>query len=158
MEEKIKLARYKKTPYSVRFEGKRYEWGGSKGKQYSIKEVPPEVVDYLSLNTTALKNGELVILDIESNENAKEIIDNMLESDSKQYEINSITKDEIINLLQGNYKKMEKELNKITSQSTKEFVLQVAKEIKIDSLTKQKILKNWIGSQLSVEELFGNQE
>ena len=49
---------------------------------------------------------------------------------------------------------MEKELNKITSQSTKEFVLQVAKEIKIDSLTKQKILKNWIGSQLSVEELF----
>lgn len=31
MEEKIKLARYKKTPYSVRFEGKRYEWGGSKG-------------------------------------------------------------------------------------------------------------------------------
>lgn len=112
----------------------------------------------MSLNTTALKNGELVILDIESNENAKEIIDNMLESDSKQYEINSITKDEIINLLQGNYKKMEKELNKITSQSTKEFVLQVAKEIKIDSLTKQKILKNWIGSQLSVEELFGNQE
>ena len=102
MEEKIKLARYKKTPYSVRFEGKRYEWGGSKGRQYSTKEVPPEVVDYLSLNTTALKNGELVILDIESNENAK--------------------------------------------------------EIKIDSLTKQKILKNWIGSQLSVEELFGNQE
>ena len=49
----------------------------------------------------------------------------------------------------------EKILNESLSKG-KEW--SIAKEIKIDSLTKQKILKNWIGSQLSVEELFENQE
>ena len=53
---------------------------------------------------------------------------------------------------------MEKELNKITSQTTKDFVLSVAQEIGLDSATKQSFIKEWLGSALSIEELFSKEE
>lgn len=148
----IKLARYKNTPYIVNFEKKKYTWAGCKGKSVSIKEVSDELVDFLTMQTKAFENGELTILDIDKNEEAKEYVDNMLEKE--KYEANSISKEELITLLTGNYKKMEKELNKITSQSTKDFVLSIAQEIGLDSATKQSFIKEWLGSQLSTEELF----
>ena len=102
------------------------------------------------------ENGELTILEVDKNEEAKEYVENMLEKE--KYEANSMSKEELITLLTGNYKKMEKELNKITSQSTKDFVVSIAKEIGLDSATKQSFIKEWLGSELSTEELFSKDE
>ena len=49
---------------------------------------------------------------------------------------------------------MESELNKIKLDSTKRFVLDVAKEIKIESAAKQRFIKEWLGTELTIEELF----
>ena len=55
MSEKIKLARYRGTPYYVRCEvggsEKQYTWNGSRGSRVEIKHVPREVVDYLTMNS-----------------------------------------------------------------------------------------------------------
>lgn len=152
----IKLARYKNTPYIVNFEKKKYTWAGCKGKSVSIKEVSEELVDFLTMQTKTFEKGELVILETEKNEEAKEYVDNMLEKE--QYEANTLSKEEITTLLTGNYKKMEKELNKITSKTTKDFVLAVAQEIGLDSATKQSFIKEWLGSALTIEELFDKDE
>ena len=49
---------------------------------------------------------------------------------------------------------MTSELEKVTSDSTKRFVYEVAKEIELESSAKQKFIKEWLGTQLTIEELF----
>ena len=39
-------------------------------------------------------------------------------------------------------------------ECTKRFVLDVAKEIKIESAAKQRFIKEWLGTELTIEELF----
>lgn len=146
MEKLIKLARYRTTPYVVNYRTsggtKRYEWSGSKGTKHDIKRVPEEVVDWLSMNTRCFKNGQLVI--IEEDEVTKDLVDNIV--DREEYENNTHTKEEVLKILQGNYKKMEKELGEITSPDEKKFVVDVAKEIAEDlTAGKQKMLAEWVG-------------
>ena len=148
--EKVILARYKNTDYTVNYENKRYVWYGSKGNIVIKKEVPMEVYEWLTMNTLALKNGELVLDN--SNENIKELKENIYEIE--EYEANSISKEEIAKLLNGNFKKMESELNKIEADSTKRFVLEVAREIGLESSAKQRFIKEWLGTELTIEELF----
>lgn len=148
--EKVILARYKNTDYTVNYENKRYLWAGSRGNIVSKKEVPLEVYEWLTMNTTAIKKGELVL--DKSNENIEELKENIYEIE--EYEVNSISKEEIKKLLEGNYKKMESEFKKITVDSTKRFILDVAREIKLESAAKQKFIKEWMGTELTIEELF----
>ena len=98
----------------------------------------------------AFRFGELVL--DETNENIDELKEHIYEIE--EYEANSISKDEIKKILEGNFKKMESELNKIKLDSTKRFVLDVAKEIKIESAAKQRFIKEWLGTELTIEELF----
>lgn len=49
---------------------------------------------------------------------------------------------------------MKSALEKITSFSTKQFVLDIAKEMKISNVNKQKFLKDWYGTDLPLEDLF----
>lgn len=148
--EKVVLARYKNTDYTVNYENKRYVWYGSKGSIISKREVPMDVYEWLTMNTFALQNGELVL--DSSNENLEELKENIYEIE--EYEVNSISKDDIAKLLNGNFKKMESELNKIEADSTKRFVLEVAREIGLESSAKQRFRKEWLGSELTIEELF----
>lgn len=148
--EKVILARYKNTDYTVNYENKRYLWAGSRGNIVSKKEVPLEVYEWLTMNTTAIKKGELVL--DKSNKNIEELKENIYEIE--EYEVNSISKEEIKKLLEGNYKKMESEFKKITVDSTKRFILDVAREIKLESAAKQKFIKEWMGTELTIEELF----
>ena len=67
-------------------------------------------------------------------------------------------KEEVKKLLEGNFKKMEAEFNKIDVDTTKKFVLDVAREIKLESAAKQRFIKEWIGSGLTIEELFPVEE
>ena len=148
--EKVVLARYKNTDYTVNYENKRYVWYGSKGNIISKKEVPIDIYEWLTMHTYTFQNGELVL--DSTNENLEELKENIYEID--EYNANAISKEDIIKLLNGNFKKMEAEFKKIEIDSTKRFVLDVAREIGLESAPKQKFIKEWLGTELTIEELF----
>ena len=148
--EKVTLLRHRGTEYVVNYENKKYVWPPSRGNVVSKKDVPMDVYEWLTSYTTAFRFGELVL--DKTNENIDELKEHIYEIED--YEVNSISKDEIKKILEGNFKKMESELNKIKLDSTKRFVLDVAKEIKIESAAKQRFIKEWLGTELTIEELF----
>ncbi len=151
MSDKIKLARYRNTGYFVKYDAdgsnRQYTWNGSKNGRVDIKEVPKEVVEWLSMNSICFDKGELVI--VEDNDNVKEIKDGIMEIET--YENNTHTEEEIEKIIKGNFMKMKSELNKITVDSEKQFVIQVAIKFK-DELTKGKIdfLAEWMNIDASI--------
>lgn len=147
---KVTLLRHRGTEYVVNYENKKYVWPPSRGNIISKKDVPMDVYEWLTSYTTAFRFGELVL--DETNENIDELKEHIYEIED--YEVNSMSKGEIKKILEGNFKKMESELNKIKLNSTKRFVLDVAKEIKIESAAKQRFIKEWLGTELTIEELF----
>lgn len=148
--EKVILERHKIGDYIINFESKSYIIPGSKGKIIGTKEVPYSVYEYLTMFTDCFKDGELVI-QVKTNDE-KELLSDFY--GKEEYEANALKKDDIVKLLSGNLKKMESELNKITSNTTKRFVLDVAKEIKVENATKQRFLKEWLGLELPIEDIF----
>lgn len=151
MAEKIKLARYRNTSYFVRYNAdgssRQYTWNGSKNGRAEIKEVPLEVVQWLQMNSLCFDKGELVIVD--ETEESKEIKDGIVEIET--YENNTHTKEEIEKLLTGNINKLKAELKKITIDSEKQFVIDIAISLK-DDLTKGKLdtLADWMGIESSI--------
>lgn len=153
MEKSIKIARHRAFPYVVNYitngGTKTYTWSGTKGNKVDIKEIPEEVVDYLLMNSSCFTRGELVI--IEDTPEAKELVENI--DDVEEYKNNSQSKEEIVKFLEGNFNKMKSELNKITVKDQKKFIIDVAKEIKLDSNSKLKFISEWYG--VSQDILFG---
>ncbi|MEC1270967.1 hypothetical protein P9C27_21305 [Bacillus vallismortis] len=147
MTEKIKLARYRSTSYFVGYTGdgghKQYTWAGSKNGKADIKEVPKEVVEWLTMNSVCFDKGELVI--VEDNETTKEIKDSIVESDA--YENNIHTKEEIEKMIKsGNIAQLKNKLDKITVDSEKQFIIDVASEFSDDiAAGKLKVLADWMG-------------
>lgn len=146
MSKNIKLARYRNSDYIVRCEidgnKKVYQWKGSKGKKFDQKSVPEAVIDWLNMNTQALSNGELVIL--EDNEDTKRLKDDIVEKE--RYEQNTHTREDIEKVLKGNFPKMKKKLNEITVDGEKQFILDVAEELKDDLPNgKTKFIAEWAG-------------
>jgi hypothetical protein len=161
MENAINVARHKTFPYTVNFKAdggsvKQFTWNGSTGKKIDIKAIPEEVVDWLITNTVCFKEGELKIVD----EDAElEFLDNVSEEDKESYLNNTNSKSDIVKLLEGNANTMKAKLEKITTQTEKLFVIEVAKEIKLDSSTKQKFLAEWAGYKAEdVDLLFSDTE
>lgn len=151
----IKLARNRSYPFVVNFstsEGfvKSYEWAGSKGSYVDIKEIPEEVVQYLMMNTVTFVDGELTI--VEDSDVAKETIENLPE----EYQNNGHTKEQIIELLNGDIKVLKAELNKIEDKGEINFFCEVAKEIKLDSSAKKKALAEKI--KMPVDILFEDED
>lgn len=147
MSEKVKLSRYRNTDYFVKYDGngneRKFTWKGSVNGRIDTKEVPREVADWLSMNTICFDKGELVIEDKDDKESVKEIKDGIIEKEA--YDNNTHTQDEIVKILQGNTNKMKAELEKITVDSEKLFVIEVASGIK-DDLTnaKTEFLAKWM--------------
>lgn len=148
--EKVMLGRYRNTEYIVNFDNKKYLWMGSKGKKIDQKEVPMDLYNYLQMSTTCFAKGELVI--IPRNDEEKELVEEIVEKE--EYLANTHTREEVIKLLEGNTNKMKAELEKITRKEEKQFVINVAKEINLDSAAKRKFLVEWLGTQLNTEEVF----
>lgn len=155
MEEQIILERHRPTPYVVNFENKRYEWLGAKNGVPSTKKVPREVYDFIAMGSSALESGKLVL--------SKKMTDDLVEElkeeipDIEKYEVNALTKEEVEKILKGNLKSMEKVFSEIEDFGTKQFIYKVAKEIKIENSNKQKMIKDLIGSELSIEDLFAEE-
>ena len=150
---KIKVARYRTSPYIVNFETnggiKSYSWTGSKGKKIDIKELPEEVIEWLTMNSVCFRDGELAI--IEEDEKSKDAVANI--DDVEEYKNNSHSKEEAAKLLEGNINKMKTELKKVTNKDEKKFFIEVAKEIEIDSNAKLNFLAEWFGVKKDI--LFG---
>lgn len=148
--ETVKIARHRNIPYSVNYKSnnglKSFQWAGSKGNKTDIKDIPVEVVDWLIMTSRCFIDGELKI--IEDSKETEEMVSNLDELDS--YKNNSHTREEIVKILNGNLNKMKSELEKITVQSEKQYVLDVAKEIKLDVASKQKFIAEWIGAPVDI--------
>ncbi|MGG0793836.1 hypothetical protein ABE137_07495 [Brevibacillus laterosporus] len=157
MEKMIKVARYRNTPYVVNYQfnngnEKSYQWTGSTKAKTDIKEVPQQLVDYLLMSSQTFRDGELVIID--DSEEAKEALDNIVDKDN--YASNTRQRQEIVALLKLNPTKLKTELKKVTADSEKRFILDVAKEENIDSATTRKILSDW--SEIPQDILFDDGE
>lgn len=150
--EKILLERHRKRDYTVRYESKRYFWAGAKGNIISKVYVPREVYDYLAMSTSCLKNGELIV-SANTPKELKEELDNEIYEKEEQ-EANSLTREDVEKILKGNMASMKSALEKVTSFSAKQFVLDVAKEMKLSNVNKQKFIKDWYGTELPLEDLF----
>lgn len=150
--QKVLLERHRKREYTVRFENKRYFWAGAKGNIISKVYVPREVYDYLAMSTNCLKNGELIISSNTPTELKEELDNEIYEKDEQ--EANALTREDVEKILKGSLPNMKTALEKITSFSTKQFILDIAKEIKISNVNKQKFIKDWYGTELPLEDLF----
>lgn len=152
--ETVKLARYRNIPYYVRCNVNgvpfKAEWVGSKPNGVvDVKEVPKFVADWLHMNTICFERGELVI--VEESSASNEVKGNIV--DTETYENNTHQREDILKLLQGNINKLKAELKKITVDSEKQFVIDVAFSVK-EELTKGKIdvISEWMG--ISADILF----
>lgn len=105
------------------------------------------------MSTTCLSKGSLVVVEDKDKEELN------YTTDLEQLTNNVHTREEIEKILTGNYKAMEKKLNEITSVDEKKFVLEVAKELKIDSSTKRAFIVKWAGIEgLSTDEIFSSED
>ena len=151
MSEKIKLARYRNTSYFVRYNvdgaKRQWSWAGSRNGKVETHEVPKEVVEWLQMNTICFDKGELVI--VEETETAKEAKEGIIEKEV--YESNTHSREDILKIIGGNINKMKAELKKITVDSEKQFVIDVASSLK-DELTKGKLdfLAEWMNIDASI--------
>jgi len=156
MEQTIKVARYRTAPYIVNFPfnggHKTYSWSGSKGNKTDIKPLPQEVIDYLMMNSACFRLGELAI--IEDTKEAKEVVENI--DEVEEYKNNTHSKEQVVKILEGNFMKMKSELGKVTNKSEKKFFIDVAKEIQLDSTSKQKFLAEWFGVKQDI--LFADED
>lgn len=150
--QKVLLERHRKREYTVRFENKRYFWAGAKGNIISKVLVPREVYDYLAMSTNCLKNGELIVSSNTPKELKEELDNEIYEKDEQ--EANALTREDVEKILKSTLPSMKVALEKITSFSTKQFILDIAKEIKISNVNKQKFIKDWYGTELPLEDLF----
>ena len=141
---KVKIARYKTIPFTVNYTDNgrtlTYKWLGSKNGKPEIKDIESYVAEWLNYATTTFKEGELVIVD--ETELGKELKENIADRD--KLEDNIHTFEEIKTMLELPITKMKKELAKITFDNEKKFVIEVAKQIKLDSMQKQEFIAEWI--------------
>lgn len=156
-EVKIKIKRSRAGEFTVNFPAnggyETYKFVGSKLKGIDdIKELPKRVVDYLIMNSTTFTEGHLTIVKDGENENKEEVKKIFDAFDDDILKTNTHTKDEIIQILEGNFMKMKKELGLITIKEEKSFVVDVAKELKIDSSAKRSFVSEWAG--ISEEMIF----
>lgn len=151
----IKLERLRNTPYTYNYldglKPESYVWQGSNGKLTSVKEVSEEAYHWLVQNTNAIEQGELKIVEDEAGLEAKEMI-----IDIESYEVNTHSREQIVKALSGTVANLNKELAKIKNRDELSFWVDVAKEIKLDSITKQKALANKMG--VAVDALFDDDE
>lgn len=152
--EKVKLLRVREGDFTINFEKRTYiARGKSKGMKVTPSiEVPWDCYEFLAFSSTTFRDGELVIA--KDNENYDVLMEHIV-NDLEDYKINSMTREDIVKILNSNVNAMQKELQKITSSNLKQWVLRIAREIGLDNTIKQKFLIEWLDiKHRTVEDLF----
>ncbi|MGG3987517.1 hypothetical protein [Bacillus smithii] len=105
-------------------------------KQGAFLHIDEEEIDYIYINQEIIQKGMLWIDD-------KDIrVKYGLETpDGERTNLNVLRHEEIVELIQGNYKKLEKALNEITEETIIRQFVEVARELKVDSKAKIDIIE-----------------
>lgn len=149
MTEKIKLENHRLSDYYLNYVSadkvKSYHFPGAVNGRVSSKLVDKDIVEHLTMTSSCFKNGDLIIV------GEPDVVEDIKEgiADVEEYEANALTREKALSILQGNANKMKAELNKVTSQDSKAFVIDLAKEIKLDSNAKLTFLAEWFGVKKS---------
>lgn len=155
-EKLIKIENIKGTEFTVNVPTsngyiKPYVWKPARLKRRSILDIPEEVYEYIKYNSCTFRDGWLVIAKEETDEVVIEEVAADTE-DLKVYTIEDITK-----LLNGDVKKLKSELANVDKQVALEFA-RVAKEIKLDSASKKKVIAEKLGHKNNVDFVLGEEE
>lgn len=151
-----KLQRIKHPKYEVRYP----KFDGSvervifpdynpKSKDARIREVSDECYYWL-LDGCCFANGSLVVVETEEQqENVEEV------KEIEGYVENTHTIKDVEKLLKGSEKKLREELSKVTDLIAKQTIIDMCKELKLDSYKKQQIIVEVLyGEEVPVETIF----
>lgn len=105
-------------------------------KRGSFLKIDEEEIDYIHINQEVIQKGMLWIDD-------KDVrVKFGLESeDGQKTNQNVVRHEEIVELIQGNYKKLEKALNEVTEKAIILQFVEVARELEVDSKAKIDIIE-----------------
>jgi hypothetical protein len=106
-------------------------------KQGAFLNIDEEEIDYIHINQEIIQKGMLWLDDKDAR------IKYGLESPSgEKTNLNVVRHEEIIDLINGNYKKLEKALNEVTEPTIILQFVEVARELKVDSKAKIDIIES----------------
>jgi hypothetical protein len=150
MNKTYRISRLRGTDFIVNcpLSKKTYKFNGAKGSSIDTKEIEEETYLWLLNSTTTFRDAELVVAE----EHMEEFKDQVLEEELETIKANSHSREEIVKLLEGNTNTMKKKLEEITQLEEKQFVAQVASEIKLDSVAKVEFIKSWSGIDVTDKE------
>lgn len=135
----------------------KYTWLGTKGKSISKKEVPVEVYRWLQENTSTIRDGHLILDEIDENVEDDELMEIRETSEETIAIMNNAikTEDELKDILNtGNHLTFKKSLNELIEniedeeqkKEIKTYVYKTYMEMGIESTGKIKVLCDWYGS------------
>lgn len=105
-------------------------------KQGAFLNIDEEEIDYIYINQEIIQKGMLWIDDSEIR-----VRFGLEDAEGEKVNLNVLRHDEIVELVQGNYKKLEKALNDITEPTITMQFVEVARELKVDSKAKIDIIE-----------------
>ena len=116
-------------------------------KQGAFLTIDEEEIDYIFINQEIIQKGMLWLED-------KDIRVKLgLEtSEGEKTNLNVLRHEEIVELVQGNYKKLEKALGDITEPTIILQFVEVARELKLDSKAKIDIIEKKSNSKIYEDE------
>lgn len=105
-------------------------------RQGAFISISEEELDYIFINQQIIQKGLIWIDDQETR-----IKYGLEEASGKKLNSNVLQYSEIIELVNGNYKKLEKSVNEITEKAILDQFVQAAREVNLDSKVKIDIIE-----------------
>lgn len=105
-------------------------------KQGAFLNIDEEEVDYIHINQEIIQKG---MLWLDSQE--LRIKYGLETAEGEKTNLNVVRHEEIVELVSGNYKKLEKALNEVTEETIILQFVEVARELKVDSKAKIDIIE-----------------
>ena len=161
-EKNIPLERVRHREYTVKYENssgevERYKWNSyvKNSNKPRITYVTEDCYYWLLSETDCFRDGDLKLVE---NDETQDYIDEV--KSIPEYKANTHSKEEIIELLtKATDKKLKDELSKVTELMEKNLIIETAKEIKLDSAKKQKIIVETLyGENVEIDSFFGDEE
>lgn len=106
-------------------------------KRGAFLNIDDEEIDYISINQEIIQKGFLWIDDKDTRVRL-----GLETEEGKKTNQNVLKHEEIVSLIQGNYKKLEKVLGEITEKTIIQQFVETARELKIDSKAKIDIIES----------------
>jgi hypothetical protein len=116
-------------------------------KQGAFLEITDEEIQYIHINQEIIQKG---MLWLDSQE--LRISYGIEKEDGTKENLNVLRHEEIVELVQGNYKKLEKSIEEISEPTILSQFVEVARELKIDSKAKIDIIEKATGATIYEEE------